>query len=135
MLVSATRTVLRVGLVTAAAATAASVLACPANAAVPSAAPAVAATTPSGTVHTMERGVSGCFAWSYSYSLFGYAANVYYHNRCKTTHYLKLDLRQRKDKCLKVKGHKKSKVYVEPVPIVTPSTQPTIRSINQVKHC
>ncbi|WP_433188788.1 hypothetical protein [Actinoallomurus sp. CA-150999] len=123
---SASRTALRVGLVTAAAA-AASALACPANATVPAAAA-------SGTVHTMERGVSGCIAWSYSYG-YAYSANVYYHNRCKAAHYLKLDLRGRRDKCFKVAGHKKSKVYVAPVPIVLPSTQPTIRSVKQVTHC
>jgi hypothetical protein len=36
----------------------------------------------------MKRGVSGCFA--YSYSPGNISTTVYYHNRCKTGHYLEI---------------------------------------------
>src|SRR4051812_27146170 len=62
------------------------------------------------TVLAMTRGVNGCFAYSYSPGIT--TTTVYWHNRCKTTHRIKIWVSASRDWCFVVKGHKKGHAAV-----------------------
>ncbi|WP_433188791.1 hypothetical protein [Actinoallomurus sp. CA-150999] len=93
-----------------------------------------AVTAASGpTMHTMTRGVSGCFAYSYNPGIT--TTTVYWHNRCKTTHNIKIWVSASRDWCFVVKGHKKGHAAVPtPKPPIVPFPE-SVTGVKQVKKC
>ncbi|WP_329248232.1 hypothetical protein OG417_00885 [Actinoallomurus sp. NBC_01490] len=66
--------------------------------------------TASASASSVHRGVSGCFAWSYGKGVTITSRTVYWHNRCSTTHRLKISYVHRgsiAEHTTNVKGHAK----------------------------